>query len=91
MFEWFKGGKDTSNVILFPETKGYTQVPLITPPKENNALYMIGSTDDGRVQLRVGSDYSLTLTLHEDAVAHLIKQLAVVIDHAYEVTVKEVE
>lgn len=86
MFEWFKGGKDTSNVIPFPEPRDH---PMI--PKEKNALYMIGTTDDGRVQLRVGSDYSLTLTLHEDAVAHLIKQLAVVIDHAYEVTVKEVE
>lgn len=91
MFEWLKGGKDTSNVIPFPETREYPQIPYVASPKENNALYMIGSTDDGRVQLRVGSDYSLTLTMNEDAVATLIKQLAVVIDHAYEVSVKEVE
>lgn len=88
MFDWFKGGKSSSNVIPFPEIK---EMPYIAPPKENNALYMIGTTDDGRVQLRVGSDYTLTLTMNEDAVASLIKQLAVVIDHAYEVSIKEVE
>lgn len=91
MFEWFKGGKDSSNVIPFPETKGYPQVPQLATPRENNALYMIGTTDDDRVQLRVGDGYTVTLTMNEDAVANLIKQLAVVIDHAYEVSIKEVE
>lgn len=65
------------------------EVPVRKEPKE--ALYKVGMNEDGQTQLTIGHPTSIILTLGDDAVAHLIKLLAVNIDHAYTVTVKENE
>ena len=54
--------------------------PYITPGKEmkervEDATYMIGTLDDGRVQLRVGYPTSVTLTMNNVAVRKMIKLL----------------
>lgn len=53
--------------------------PYIVPGKEmkeqTDATYMIGTLDDGRVQLRVGHPTSITLTMNNVAVRQMIKLL----------------
>jgi hypothetical protein len=49
----------------------------------------VGTNSDGLTQLTVGHPTSITLTMNDASVAHMIKLLAVNIDHAYTVTVKE--
>lgn len=67
----------------------YPQVKVPTMSTGNNACYMVGTTSDGnQTQLKIGQDYSMTLTLSPDSVALLIKQLAVTIDHRYDITVQ---
>ena len=67
----------------------YTVAYPDAPKKEpKNSLYTVGINEDGQTQLTVGYPTSITLTLGDDAVAHLIKLLAVNIDHKYAVTVE---
>ena len=47
--------------------------------------------EDDQTCLTVGYPTSITLTMNDASVAYLIKQLAVNIDHAYDVTVTEKE
>ena len=53
--------------------------PYIVPGKEmkdqSDALYMVGTLDDGRVQLRVGYPSSVILTMNNVAVRKMIKLL----------------
>ena len=54
--------------------------PYINPGKEmkeqvEDATYMIGTLDDGRVQLRVGYPSSVILTMNNVAVRKMIKIL----------------
>lgn len=53
-----------------------------------DSIYMVGINEDGYTQLKVGWPSSVTLTLNPEAVALLIKQLAVTIDTDYSVVVK---
>jgi len=53
------------------------------------ALFKVGMNPDGLTQLTVGHPSSITLTMNDASVAHMIKLLAVNIDHAYTVTIKE--
>ena len=65
------------------------EVPKRKEPK--SPLFTVGMNNDGQTCLTVGYPTSITLTLNDASVAYLIKQLAVNIDHAYTVTVKENE
>ena len=56
-----------------------------------DAIYMVGINEDGMTQIKVGYPTSITLTLNNAGVAHLIKQLAVNIDDDYEVKVTRIE
>lgn len=56
-----------------------------------DAIYMVGINEDGFTQLKVGYPTSVTLTLNPEAVALLIKQLAVSIDEDYTVRVTRIE
>ena len=54
--------------------------PYIVPGKEmkestEDAKYMVGTLDDGRVQLRVGYPTSVILTMNNIAVRKMIKML----------------
>jgi hypothetical protein len=63
------------------------EVPKRQEPK--SPLFTVGKNNDGQTCLTVGYPTSITLTLNDASVAYLIKQLAVNIDHAYNVTVTE--
>lgn len=65
----------------------------IKPKREEvkHALFNVGMNEDDQTCLTVGYPTSITLTLNDASVAYLIKQLAVNIDHAYNVTVTEKE
>ena len=58
-------------------------------PSTRNALYKVGMNDAGMTQLTVGYPTSVTLTLNDAGVAHLIKLLSVNIDSSYQVVVAE--
>lgn len=66
--------------VDIPEVK----VPR-TEPKD--ALFKVGMNQDGQTQLTVGYPSSIVLTMNDASVVHLIKLLAVNVDHAYTVTV----
>lgn len=84
MFNWF--GRRTAKDYL-EDAKNFMDeanekynvppMPEVVAPKQKtkDALYMVGSTDDGMVQLRVGTPTSITLTMNEPAVRQLIRQL----------------
>lgn len=84
MFNWF--GRRTAKDYL-EDAKNFMDeanakynvppMPCVKEPesKTKDALYMVGSTDDGMVQLRVGTPTSITLTMNEPAVRQLIRQL----------------
>ena len=72
-------------------TVDYPEVNAPTRKEPKEALFKIGMNEDGQTQLTVGYPTSITLTLNDASVAYLIKQLAVNIDHAYNVTVTEKE
>lgn len=61
----------------------------IKPEREEvkHALWTVGMNEDGQTQLTVGYPTSITLTINDDSVAYLIKQLAVNIDDTYTVRV----
>ena len=63
--------------------------PVEVPEREEvkHALFTVGMNEDGQTCLTVGYPTSITLTLNDASVAYLIKQLAVNIDHAYDVAV----
>ena len=67
--------------------------PIEVPGRNEvkQALFTVGMNEDGQTQLTVGYPTSITLTINDETVAYLIKQLAVNIDHAYTVTVTENE
>ena len=73
-------------------TVAYPDAPEHPPKKDpKDALFKVGMNEDGQTQLTVGYPTSITLTMNDASVAHLIKLLAVNIDHAYFVNVKEKE
>ena len=84
MFNWF-GRRNAEDYL--DDAKKYADeanekynvppIPKVEEPKQKtkDALYMVGSTDDGMVQLRVGTPTSITLTMNEPAVRQLIRQL----------------
>ena len=45
------------------------------PQSEDNALYTVGTLDDGRVQLRVGHPTTVVLTMNNAGVRQMIKLL----------------
>jgi hypothetical protein len=51
-------------------------------------LFTVGMNEDGQTCLTVGYPTSITLTLNDESVVYLIKQLAVNIDHKYAVAVE---
>ena len=59
------------------EAKDKYMVPEVQPsvPQVKDAVYMVGNSEDGRVQLRVGYPTSITLTMNNASVRHLIRQL----------------
>lgn len=65
------------------------KVPVSKDPKD--ALFKVGINEDGQTQLTVGHPTSITLTMNDASVAHLIKLLAVNIDDTYFVNVKSKE
>jgi hypothetical protein len=75
MFNIFK--KRTAKEFLdeAKETYMVPEVKPVIPDINENALYMVGVNEYGMVQLRVGSSYSLTLSMNNSAVRTLIKQL----------------
>ena len=74
MFDFFR--QRTAKEFV-EEAKDKYMVPKVEPiqhtPKE--ALYMVGTDADGQVQLRVGYPTSITLTMNNASVKHLIRQL----------------
>lgn len=77
----FGGGADVS-LPEIPTTK--------VDDMSKDAIYMVGINEDGFTQLKVGYPTSVTLTLNPEAVALLIKQLAVSIDEEYTVKVSRI-
>lgn len=70
-----------ANLIETPTKETYM------PSKDqDDALYMVGTLDDGRVQLRVGYPSSITLTMNDVGVRRLIKMLEAAIDNEEEKT-----
>ena len=79
--------KDSKPLWSMPDPADYgvnredaQQDPYIKPGKEmterpEDATYMIGTLDDGRVQLRVGYPTSVILTMNNVAVRKMIKLL----------------
>lgn len=65
-----------ANLIEAPTKETY-----ITPTDKEDATYMVGTLDDGRVQLRVGYPTSITLTMNDVAVRKLIKMLEAALDN----------
>ena len=80
--------KDRGSIDMTYDVKP-VEVPKRQEPK--SPLFTVGINNDGQTCLTVGYPTSITLTLNDASVAYLIKQLAVNIDHAYTVTVKENE
>jgi hypothetical protein len=78
--------KDIGSIDMTYDVKP-VEAPKRKEPKE--ALYKVGMNADGQTQLDVGYPSTIILTLNDASVAHLIKLLAVNIDHAYNVTVTE--
>lgn len=76
MFKWFDRDKN-SNVVDFPVPKLVPPMPVVTPPKlDNKPLYTVGNNKDGDVVLTVnGETVSITLTMNNQAVDHLINLL----------------
>lgn len=75
MFDFFRSRTAKEFV---EEAKEKYMVPEVKPaqPKLNeDALYMVGTNEQGMVQLRVGNPYAVTLTMNNSAVRHLIRQL----------------
>lgn len=64
--------------------KGYP-MPTVVPPKPKEALYTVGTTDDGKTVLKVGDGYTVTLTMNDAAVRQMIRLLeATLTDEAYD-------
>ena len=78
--------KDRGTVMNYVDP---VEVPERKEPK--SPLFTVGKNNDGQTCLTVGYPTSITLTLNDASVAYLIKQLAVNIDHAYDVTVVPLE
>lgn len=59
------------------------------PEKDMSAYYTIGLTPNDRTQITFGqrSNFTSSLTMTDDAVAHMIRLLAVNISDSYAVTV----
>jgi hypothetical protein len=74
--------KDRGTVMNYVDP---VEVPERKEPK--SPLFTVGKNDDGQTCLTVGYATSIILTLNDASVAYLIKQLAVNIDHTYNVTV----
>ena len=72
-------------------TVDYPEVKVPKREEVKHALWTVGINEDGQTCLTVGYPTSITLTINDASVAYLIKQLAVNIDHAYDVTVTEKE
>lgn len=74
-----------ANLTDKPQLTERCPEPYIVPGKEmkeqTDALYMVGTLDDGRVQLRVGYPTSVTLTMNDVGVRRLIKMLEAAIDN----------
>ena len=69
-----------ANLTDKPQDMDFGPEPYIVPGKEmkeqpDDATYMIGTLDDGRVQLRVGYPTSVILTMNNVAVRKMIKLL----------------
>ena len=79
MFDWFKGKKEASNVVKFPEPKAFPPMPEVEPPKEEPAkvFYRFGVTDKNRVAFQMG--YS-ELTMNKQGCQNLIDQLTFFMD-----------
>ncbi len=68
----------TSNPQYSPDTAHSTDDLSQSSARDSKALYMIGNTPDGQVQLRIDLEShrgSVTLTMNTPAVRNLIKQL----------------
>lgn len=86
--------ENVDDIIQTIKDRGTIDMTYDVKPKRDevkHALFTVGMNDDGQTCLTVGYPTSITLTLNDASVAYLIKQLAVNIDHAYTVTVKENE
>lgn len=68
MFDWFKGNKEKTNVIPFPETNKEPSVP----EKPATVFYRIGVTDQNRIAFNMG--YS-EITMTKAGVQSMIDQL----------------
>ena len=79
MFDWFKGKKEASNVVKFPEPKAVPPMPEVEPPAEEPAkvFYRFGVTDKNRVAFQMG--YS-ELTMNKQGCQNLIDQLTFFMD-----------
>ena len=93
MFKNLFRNQNVDDIIDNIKARGAYTVAYPDAPKEEvkHALFTVGMNEDGQTQLTVGYPTSITLTINDETVAYLIKQLAVNIDHAYTVTVKENE
>ena len=77
-----KVAKDVEDgkVLPFPEPKEVPPMPKVEDPKasseDDKPVYQIGKLADGRVTLRVGSNYSwTTITMNNQAVDGLVRML----------------
>lgn len=89
--------ENVDDIVQAIKDRGTVDMNYIDPVKVpkceevKHALFTVGMNEDGQTCLTVGYPTSITLTLNDASVAYLIKQLAVNIDHAYDVTVTEIK
>ena len=75
MFDFFRSRTAKEFVDEAKEKYMVPEVKAPAPKLNEDALYMVGVNEQGMVQLRVGSPYTVTLTMNSSAVRHLIRQL----------------
>jgi hypothetical protein len=75
MFNWFSK-PDYINGVKFPESPLPTRINQAAKDDSDAPVYQVGKTNDGRITLRLGTDYSFTtIIMTSDAVDTLIRML----------------